>query len=116
MPDPKTIEIDEIVTPDAPSSQKADSPKSARSKVRTGQREPEAPDDPFAGFQKSLGWKTRITLWITQKFLFLRSKSWGKWVIVPAALLAITLAIPAGLAFIIWMSIKSFIRSFRSPR
>ena len=116
MPESKTIEIDEIVTPDVPSSTHADKPKSADKKVRTGQRPIEEPEDPFSGFQKSLGWKTRATLWLTQKFLFLKSQSWGKWVIVPAALLAIMLAIPLGLIFITVMLIRAVILSFRPPR
>lgn len=116
MPESKTIEIDEIVTPDVPSSGKADKPRSAEDRVRTGQRPPEEPENPFTGFQKSLGWKTRATLWVTQKLLFLRSKSWGKWVIAPVVLLAILLAVPLGLIFITVMIIRSAFLSFRMQR
>ncbi|MBK1829304.1 hypothetical protein JIN77_01070 [Verrucomicrobiaceae bacterium R5-34] len=115
MPESKTIQIDEIVTPDAPSSAKAERAKSADPKVHTGQRPPEEPEDPFSGFQKSLGWKTRATLWVTQKFLYLRSRSWGKWVIAPAVLLAVMLAIPLGLLFMAAMLVRAILLSFRPP-
>jgi len=115
LPETKEIQIDEIVTPDVPSSEKTDQPRPVEGKVRTGQRPPEEPEDPFAGFQKNLGWKTRTTLWVTQKFLYLRSKPWGKWVIVPAVLLAIILAIPLGLIFVTVMLIRSVILSLKSP-
>ena len=114
MPESKTIEIDEIVTPGGTSAAKTGSPQStdrSGSASRSGSKAP-TPDDPFASLRKSLGWKTRATLWATQKFLYLRSKPWGKWVIVPLSLLVIILAIPLGLIFIVVLAIRSFLRSF----
>lgn len=71
-----------------------------------------APDNPFADFQKTLPWKARLTLKATQWFMILRSKSWGKLVIVPAVILALLLAIPLGLLFFCVLIIRSFLRSF----
>lgn len=110
MPETKTIEIDEIVTPGDGSSAKADRSRSAEAGVQP------TPEDPFAGFKKSLGWKTRATLWVTQKFLYLKGKPWGKWVIAPIIILAVLLAIPLGLIFITVMMIRSAILSFRPSR
>ncbi|MGB0775198.1 MAG: hypothetical protein ACPG32_06885 [Akkermansiaceae bacterium] len=111
MPDSKTIEIDEIVTPEKPtgggSSDQRESGKASENEETFGGQ------NPFKDFQKALPWKARITLKLTQWFMLLRSKSWGKWIIVPAILLAVLLIIPLGILFILAMMIRSI---FRSPR
>ena len=104
LPESKTIEIDEIVTPGESSSSKADQPRSAREDAIP-------PSDPFADLKRSLGWKTRATLWTTQKFIYLRSKPWGNWVIVPLVLLSILIAIPLGLIFMILLFCRSLLRA-----
>jgi hypothetical protein len=115
MPESKTIEIDEIVTPEKPPGDEpsAGSKKVDWSQSNGGASRPDAPSgNPFADFQKALPWKARLTLGLTQWFMVLRSKSWGKLVIVPAVILGLLLVIPLGLLFISWMIIRSFLRSF----
>ena len=115
MPDSKTIEIDEIVTPE---KHPGDEPSTGKKKADWSQSDGGAsrPDassgNPFADFQKALPWKARLTLGLTRWFMILRSKSWGKLVIVPAVILGLIIALPLGLLFVIWMIIRSFLRSF----
>jgi hypothetical protein len=68
-------------------------------------------DNPFADLENSLPWKARWTLKLTRWFMLLRSKPWGKLVIVPAVLLGIVLVVPLGLIFFFYLIIRSFIRS-----
>jgi len=112
MPKSKTIEIDEIVAGDETSSTKAGPTRSGQDTVDP------SPDhsDIFSELKKSLGWKTRATIWATQKFIHLRSKPWGNWVLVPLTLLGILLAIPLGIIFAIVIFFRTVIRSFNSPR
>ena len=116
MPKSKTIEIDEIVTPEkAPGGDsKGHKKKPERPQPADGVSRPEesAPDNPFADFQKALPWKARLTLKATQWFMILRSKSWGKLVIVPAIILALLLALPLGVLAIFVLIIRSFLKSF----
>lgn len=115
MPESKTIKIDEIVTPEKPRGDEpaAGNKKAARSPSDTGRPRRDAPsDNPFADFDQSLPWKARLTLRLTQWFIILRSKSWGKIVIVPAVILGLLLALPLGLLFIFWMITRSLLRSF----
>ncbi|MBT8038294.1 MAG: hypothetical protein KJO21_12195 [Verrucomicrobiae bacterium] len=112
MPKSKTIEIDEVLSPkdgDGPTQGRA----SLGGRGQGASTQKPTPDNPFADFQKSLPWKARLTLGLTQGLMILRSKSWGKWVIVPAVILGILIAIPLGILFIIAMIIRSFLRSFQ---
>ncbi len=110
MPESKTINIDEIVTPEKTPGDE----KSVRSGTSAGSSSnAEMPSgNPFADFQKSLPWKARLTLKVTQWFMILRSKSWGKLVMIPAVILVILLALPLGLIFICVLIIRSFLKSF----
>lgn len=118
MPKSKTINIDEIVTPGKPpgdeksarSRTSAESPSSAE--MPSGKHSGSPSGNPFADFQKALPWKARLTLKATQWFMILRSKSWGKLVIIPAVILALLLVLPLGLIFFCLLVIRSFIRSF----
>lgn len=107
MPESKTIEIDEVVTPE----------KSAGDGLGDGpvfdSTEAFTSNDPFADFQKALPWKTRLTLRLTQWFMLLRSKSWGKFVIVPIIILGLLLVIPLGLIAIFVLIIRSIFFSRR---
>ena len=124
MPESKTIEIDEIITPGKPPGDTASSRSGAarRQTSRSGAATGSAPSsadapfpsgDPFADFQRTLPWKARWTLRLTRWFMLLRGKPWGKLVIVPAVLLGIMLAIPLGLLFFFFLIIRSFLRSLR---
>ncbi len=64
-------------------------------------------------FDKALPWKARITLKLTQWFVLLRSKSWGKFVIVPIIILGVLLVIPLGLIAILVLIIRSIFSSRR---
>ncbi len=113
MPESKTIVIDEIVTPEKPPGDEpsAGKKKAARSPSNEGRPRPNAPsDNPFADFHQSLPWKARLTLRLTQWFMILRGKSWGKIVIVPAVVLGLLLALPLGLLFIFWVITRSLLR------
>ena len=109
MPESKTIEIDEIVTPEKSagdaSGQDGHIPlvdlNTNRSLITR------ASWDPFADFHKALPWKARLTLKLTQWFMLLRSKSWGKFVIVPIIILGVLLVIPLGLIAIFVLIIRS---------
>ena len=107
MPESKTIEIDEVVTPE----------KSAGDGLGGGPvfdgDEDFTSNDPFADFQKALPWKARIALKLTQWFMLLRSKSWGKFVIVPITILGVLLIIPLGLIAIFVLIIRSIFFSRR---
>ena len=109
MPDPKTIEIDEIVTADQSAAYGSPSRK-------PNSPDPEMPDfgsaNPFADLEKSLPWKARWTLRLTRWFMLLRSKPWGKWLIIPGIALGVILAIPLGLLLLCLLVIRSFFRSF----
>ena len=111
MPKSKTIEIDEVVTPkktqggrsghqqDRFTSSANGSQQGRTSGPIGARRESKEPsqDNPFSQFHQSLSWKARITLRLTQWFVLLRSKSWGKLVIVPAVIVAVLIAIPLAL-------------------
>lgn len=109
MPESKEIKIDEIVTADGNAS-------SGSRRAGDSEAPPYSSDDPLAGFKKSLGWKARATLWATQKFLYLRGKSWGKWVIVPLVFLAVLLAVPVGLLLLAAAAARAAFLSLRPPR
>ena len=98
----KTIEIDEVLPPGEDSPIRAQKPSAAST-----------PDDPFADLKKHLPWKARLTLKLTTWFMFLRSKSWGKWVIAPAVTLTILLAfilfIPLVLITFTYLTIKAIL-------
>lgn len=113
MPESKTIEIDEILTPE-----KSGDESSADSRARTGSSRGAssgkatdqggtANENPFADFHKALPWKARITLKLTQWFVLLRSKSWGKFVIIPIIILGLFLAIPVGITLVFFLIIRS---------
>lgn len=113
MPESKTIEIDEIVTPEKPGS---DTQKRAQKSPRGTSRPDEATgtptgSDPFAEMERALPWKARWTLKLTRWFMLLRSKPWGKIVLIPAIILGALLAIPLSLIAICFLIIRSFIRS-----
>lgn len=99
MPESKTIEIDEIVSPGESTqkgrSREADTPR-AEDTTRSGQAG-YGSADPFADFHKALPWKARLTIRMTQWFVLLRGKSWGKFLVVPIVILAVLLAIPLAL-------------------
>ncbi|MGB2403648.1 MAG: hypothetical protein ACPIA7_09600 [Akkermansiaceae bacterium] len=112
MPKSKTIEIDEILTPGKAPGARTDQRKNRSSSVSDGTSKKDSAheppneakaskhtegNDPFSQFQQSLPWKARITLCLTQWFVLLRSKSWGKLVIVPLIILAVLLVVPLGL-------------------
>ena len=120
MPDSKTIEIDEIITPDksaggSQGSAKGDPPNFTGSSKHAS---PEAdgadfdPDKLFSNLHKSLPWKARLTLTLTRWFMLLRSKSWGIFILVPLIMLAIFLAIPVVIIVIIAMTARALF----SPR
>lgn len=70
-------------------------------------------EDPFANFRQSLPWKARLTITLTQWFVLLRSKNWGKFVIVPIIILGVLLVIPLGLIAILVLIIRSIFSSRR---
>ncbi|MFK7909389.1 MAG: hypothetical protein AB8F34_02185 [Akkermansiaceae bacterium] len=108
MPKSKTIEIDEVITAEQP----ADDGLSSRGKTSSGSSTPPfSSDNPFADLEKSLPWKARWTLKLTRWFMFLRSKAWGKVVIVPAVILGVLLAIPMGVLLIVFLVIRSLFKS-----
>jgi hypothetical protein len=123
MPRSKTIEIDEIVTPEKPPGERSGHQKdpvsssasfSKKSSSDSSASNTEASmgsdsGDPFSQFQKSLPWKARITLYLTRWFVFLRSKSWGKLVIVPIIIVTVLLAIPLGLIAVFLLIIRSLL-------
>lgn len=109
MPDPKTIEIDEIVTAD-PS---ADDDNRAHQGPPSGPEMPEfASGNPFSDLEKSLPWRARWTLRLTRWLMLLRSKPWGKFILIPAIAVGLLLAIPLGLIFFSVLAIRSLLRSF----
>ncbi|NWK56157.1 hypothetical protein HW115_11095 [Verrucomicrobiaceae bacterium N1E253] len=125
MPDDKvkTIEIDEVLPADGGEGMKSarhHTGKGSGKKPRSGGTNgpdsgpsgmpTEGPDAPFPDLRSSLGWKARVTLALTQGFLFLRSKSWGKWVIAPAIFLLILIAIPVAIFGMLILIITSILR------
>lgn len=114
MPEPKTIEIDEILPADAGGDDSMSTPKPVGSDRASGPQ-PTSAEQPFPDLTAGLGWKTRLTLQLTQWFLFLRSKSWGKWIIGPLVVLLVVLAIPLALLAVFGLIIFSILRSF-TPR
>ena len=104
MPKTKTIEIDEILPADGGEKMKGAASSSDQA----------FSNQPFPDLTSGLGWKARITLTLTQWFLLLRSKSWGKWVIGPAVVLLVLLAIPMVLLGIFALIVASALRSFTS--
>lgn len=117
MPDSKTIEIDEIVPAEKSGGGDAPSRNRTRSGAASGSAapgfDPTSSANPFADLENSLPWKARWTLRLTRWFMLLRSKPWGKLVIVPAVILGLLLALPLGLLFFCVLIIRSFLRSFR---
>ncbi len=103
MPQSKTIEIDEVL-PNGEGIPTSSNP----------QREPNS-ENPFSDFTKNLPWKAKLTLKLTSWFILLKSKPWGRWVTVPAIILAILLAVPLGFLAILYFSIRSIIRSLTAP-
>lgn len=129
MPNSKTIEIDEIIpaensgnskrepTPKGPNGKKAGSQKKH---YNTGQAPRSTTQDeatsPFPDIASSLGWKARLTLLLTQWFLFLRSKPWGKWVIAPVVVLGILLIIPLAIIAMFGVFLMALFRPLLVPR
>ncbi len=113
MPEPKTIKIDEILPAESGEDHSTSTRKSA-DPTKTSANS----DQPFPDLTSGLGWKARLTLNTTQGFLFIRSKSWGKWVIVPLVILivilVILLAIPAMIALIFLSILRSIFRPQRN--
>lgn len=116
MPESKTIDIDEILTPEKAAGGKQGAPKrdpatSAGSSARGGSTAADGedfdPDKLFSHLHKSLPWKARITLSLTRWFMLLRSKSWGVFVLVPLIMLAILLAIPLVVIAIVAITVRS---------
>jgi len=107
MPEGKTIEIDEVVTPE-----KSAGDSLGGDPVFDGD-EAFNSNDPFADFQKALPWKARLTLKLTQWFMLLRSKSWGKLIIAPVIILGVLLVIPLGLIAIFVLIIRSIFSARR---
>jgi len=89
MPKTKTIVVDEILPPDKGRASSNEGHHKKKTKTPNG-----STADPFS----KLGWKAKFTLWVTQTFLILRNKSYGKWIIGPVVILVVLLAIP--LAFL----------------
>ena len=115
MPDPqtksKTIEIDEILPADGRGESSSGTPKSANKN-----QDFTSPEQPFPDLGAALGWKARLTLLLTQWFLILRSKSWGKWIIGPLVVLVILLAIPLAMLAVFGLIIASILRPLFQPR
>jgi hypothetical protein len=113
MPESKTIEIDEIVTPEKSGGGdpqgRADRSRSAAGGTTTGGAgSPEfGPENPFANFHKTLPWKARLTIRMTQWFMLLRSKSWGMLILVPLIILSVLLAIPLIAIAIVVITLRS---------
>lgn len=107
MPESKTIEIDEIVTPDG--SPDNDPKQTEKSGAFDSSQAPAG--NPFSDMEKMLPWKARWTLRITRWFMLLRSKPWGKWIILPVIILTVLLAIPVGMILILTLIIRSLIKS-----
>ena len=126
MPKSKTIEIDEIITPENSGAEvhgsrnhsSASSSGGSTSAPPRGNPGKNGTEDanPFADFHQSLPWRARITLRLTQWFLLLRAKSWGKLVIIPIVILAVMIAIPLVFIAFILMVILMALRSIFSPR
>ena len=57
--------------------------------------------------------KRDFTITLTQWFVLLRSKNWGKFVIVPIIILGVLLVIPLGLIAILVLIIRSIFSSRR---
>ena len=106
MPKSKTIEIDEIITPEKPAGDESRRQQDGADQAGAGGH------NPFGDFHKALPWKARITLRLTQWLVLIKSKSWGKFIIVPIIILGVLLLIPVGLIFIFLI----IIRSIFSPR
>lgn len=120
MPEPKTIEVDEILP--APSSGKdskhihSHRGQSHHSKEnQTTNPEPTA-NNPFPDIASALGWKARLTLKLTQSFLYLRRKRWGKWVMGPLVIFTILLAIPLAIIALFGLFLISILRAFFPPK
>lgn len=113
MPKAKTIEIDEILPADG--GEHPANPHSSDDRVQRGRTQAFS-DQPMPDLAAGLGWKTRLTLKFTQWFLFLRSKSYGKWIIGPVVILAILLAIPLAMLAGLSLIILSILRSFNPSR
>ena len=123
MPKSKTIEIDEILTPENSGDEfRRNQPNRAASSSASRPSDNHTPDtngagmgsaDPFAHFRQSLPWKARLTLWITQWFMLLRNKSWSKLVTIPIIILAVVITIPLGLIAILLLALRSIFKPSR---
>ncbi|MGJ8676492.1 MAG: hypothetical protein ACSHX0_03145 [Akkermansiaceae bacterium] len=111
MPESKTIQIDEITSPKDQGGG-AKNPRNQGSKKQ--QQKPHSRKTPSPGV--GLGWKALLTLKVTQWFLRIKNKSYAKWVIVPAVILAILLIIPVAALAILWFIIKSIFAPVRTQR
>ena len=113
MPEPKTIEIDEIVIPgksggDPSGDSRGGAGSSGRdSSSKARDREATADENPFSDFRKALPWKARITLALTRWFMLLRRKSWGMLILVPLIILSVLLAIPLIAIAIVVITLRS---------
>ena len=119
MPKSKTIEIDEIVTPeksagDAFGVNKIGPILTGGFAKQTDQgSNPEQAGRPLRRFPQGTALESPLTLKLTQWFMLLRSKSWGKFVIVPIIILGVLLVIPLGLIAILVLIIRSIFSSRR---
>jgi hypothetical protein len=118
MPKTKTIVIDEVLPADSkstPSGRKGTRRDKKQHEKQhdhhNGQNPDFAQDPPLTG----MGWKTKLTLWLTQTFLILRSKSYGKWIIVPVVVLIIFLAVPLAILAILAFFLKALFQPLFPP-
>jgi len=116
MPDSKTIEIDEILTPEKPVAGSESSPdRDSAASAGSSAREPSGsttgenfdPDQLFSRLHKSLPWKALLTLALTRWFMLLRSKKWGMLILVPLIILSALLAIPLIAIAIVVITLRS---------
>ena len=123
MPKSKTIEIDEILTPES-SGGEVHRDQRDRTATSSGSRPSDnhtsdtdgvgmGSADPFAHFRQSLPWKARLTLWVTQWLMLLKTKSWSRLVIIPIIILAVVIAIPLGLIAILLLALRSIFKPSR---
>ena len=123
MPKSKTIEIDEILTPENSGDEfRRNQRNRAAWSSASRPSDNHTPDtngagmgsaDTFAHFRQSLPWRARLTLWITQWFMLLRNKSWSKLVTIPIIILAVVITIPLGLIAILLLALRSIFKPSR---
>jgi len=110
MPEPKTIDIDEILPAESGEDHSTGTRKSADPTQTSAD-----PNQPFPDLTTGLGWKASLTLQLTRGFLFIRSKSWGKWIIVPLVILFVLLVIPLAILAVITLILISILRAIFQP-